>query len=187
MPARIEGSDPNPSGLCLCGCGHKVATVRVGRSSEKGFRYPAGSHRRYLVGHGAKRKGPEYLVDPITGCWIWQGSKHWRWGYGHLAVNRRIRSAHCVYYERLVGPIPEGLELDHTCHRRDCVNPKHLEPVTPAINTRRSQVAKLTEEKVKEIRRLRADGVPRRDVAAQFNVTEANIKAITTKLTWRDI
>lgn len=41
-------------------------------------------------------------------------------------------------YEYYRGPIPDGLELDHLCRRRDCVNPAHLEPVTSSENKRRS-------------------------------------------------
>lgn len=50
-----------------------------------------------------------------------------------------MRRAHRVVYESLVGPIPAGLELDHTCRVRRCVNPDHLEPVTHAENQRRSR------------------------------------------------
>jgi len=65
-------------------------------------------------------------------------------GYGSVVVgsradgSRRKAQVHRVVYEALVGPIPEGLELDHVCSRRNCVSPQHLEPVTRAENVRRS-------------------------------------------------
>jgi hypothetical protein len=64
------------------------------------------------------------------GCWLWQGATN-RDGYG-LTKPRgdKLRVAHRVIYEMLVGPIPDGLQLDHLCRVRACVNPEHLEPVT---------------------------------------------------------
>jgi hypothetical protein len=75
--------------------------------------------------------------DPATGCWIWRGWKNPE-GYGSTTVARRTRLAHRAMYELLVGPIPEGLQIDHLCRTRDCVNPDHLEPVTARENTLRS-------------------------------------------------
>lgn len=70
------------------------------------------------------------------GCWIWQGSIS-RSGYARFNANersstgRRIASeGHRVSYELFVGPIPEGLQIDHLCRVRSCVNPTHLEAVT---------------------------------------------------------
>lgn len=60
--------------------------------------------------------------------------------------------AHRRSYEQSIGEIPPGLEIDHLCRNRKCVNPQHMEPVTRATNTRRGNSAKLTLEKVKLIR-----------------------------------
>lgn len=79
------------------------------------------------------RRGPG-LFD----CWEWIGTRYGN-GYGQAAIGDggRINQAHRVVYEALVGPIPEGLELDHLCRNPSCVNPDHLEPVTHAENMRR--------------------------------------------------
>lgn len=91
-------------------------------------------------------------------CWPWTGCILERTGYGLIGSggnNSRSLLAHRVVYELLVGPIPEGMHLDHTCHSNDlvcrggptcvhrrCVNPAHLEPVDPPENGRRVPAAR---------------------------------------------
>lgn len=71
-------------------------------------------------------------IDATGDCWEWTGGTSPA-GYGKAGT----RLAHRLVYEMLVGPIPEGLTLDHLCRNRVCVNPDHLEPVTLADNVRR--------------------------------------------------
>lgn len=175
-----------PYGYCHCGCGQKT---KVSRETDRRNGYIKDQPRRYLRGHqGAAQpvSVEPYLIDAATGCWLWQRTVDHR-GYGRIKVQGRTAYAHRIYYARLVGPIPEGLELDHLCRNRACVNPAHMEPVTGAVNVRRSPVAKLTEAKVRAIRRALAQGTPRRAVAAQYGVSKSCITNIAQRHTWKDI
>jgi len=67
------------------------------------------------------------------GCWLWTGSRPGR-GYGHFGVDGRIVRAHRWAYEAIIGPIPSGMEIDHLCRVRHCVNPEHLQPVAHSVN-----------------------------------------------------
>lgn len=89
-----------------------------------------------------KGPAPQPLWDRLSryidvgDCWIWTGAR--RHGYGVFEQHGKTRPTHRVVYESLVGPIPDGLQLDHLCRTPSCVNPDHLEPVTGRVNTLRS-------------------------------------------------
>ena len=72
-------------------------------------------------------------------CITWQGARQPN-GYGKLGRNGHTILAHRYAYETQIGPVPEGLELDHLCSNRACVEVQHLEPVTRAENVRRAAV-----------------------------------------------
>lgn len=83
----------------------------------------------------------KYKLNAKTGCWDWTGAKNGH-GYGYIRdedANCTTLQAHRVSYEMHVGPIPDGLQIDHLCRNRLCVNPKHLEPVTAQVNTMRAK------------------------------------------------
>ena len=75
-------------------------------------------------------------VDKTGDCWLWTAYVNYG-GYGMFAVAGRPVRAHRWAWESLVGPIPDGLTIDHLCKVRRCVNPAHLEPVTLSENVRR--------------------------------------------------
>lgn len=77
-------------------------------------------------------------VDKTSTCWLWTASKVPGTGYASFQVSSAKRvNAHRWAYEALVGPIPRGMQLDHLCRVRHCVNPAHLEAVPPVVNVRR--------------------------------------------------
>lgn len=71
-----------------------------------------------------------------TGCWPWIGAKI-ETGYGVFWRKRRQVFAHRFAYEALRGSIPPGLHIDHLCKHTSCVNPEHMELVTPRENVLR--------------------------------------------------
>lgn len=79
-----------------------------------------------------ERFNEKYVVQP-DGCWRWTAYIGTT-GYAEMGVDYRKCKAHRVAYELFVGPIPDGLVLDHLCRNRWCVNPDHLEPVTHREN-----------------------------------------------------
>lgn len=79
-------------------------------------------------------------VQKTDGCWLWIGPTQ-QDGYGRLTPGHGQQvGAHRWFYAELRGPIPPGMELDHLCRVRNCVNPEHLEPVTHAENMRRARL-----------------------------------------------
>jgi hypothetical protein len=142
---------------------------------------------RFIRGHNAKgmdRSGPQKtdryeIVDTgyASPCWIWKLKTN-ATGYGYLSDRGRDRLAHRWYYEAARGPIPKGLQLDHLCRQRLCVNPDHLEPVTAMENGRRGASTKLSYEQTVEIAERRRAGETVRALGAEFGVTRETVRLI---------
>lgn len=126
LHAPKERSEPNPSGLCKCGCGQPTPLAPYSRISRG---WVEGKPVNYVAGHHRRKHHLRYVVDESTGCWNWQGGINSN-GYGVYHLNGKLVTAHRLVYERERGSIPDGLELDHECKNRRCVNPDHLTPRT---------------------------------------------------------
>lgn len=104
-------------------------------------------------------------IDPVSGCWMWTRPPT-RYGYGQICVMKNGKQTtvrvHRAVYEALVGPIPAGRQLDHTCHNEDptckggtscrhraCANPAHLQPSTNRENTIRGRAADATRRRMR--------------------------------------
>lgn len=86
------------------------------------------------------RIAAKIAVDAETGCWLWGGTRTLS-GYPRVSIDGKARRAHRAVYEMIAYGIPEGMEMDHICRVRRCVNPLHVEPVDAAENKRRASDA----------------------------------------------
>lgn len=98
-----------------------------------------------------RTKGPvadrlAFYTDKTDSCWVWTGTRN-DVGYGQLTVDGRMQYVHRLSYEALVGPIPDGMQIDHLCRNTLCLRPEHLEPVTPAENVRRMRMHNVLPER----------------------------------------
>lgn len=116
--------------MCVCDCGNDTRALsnnlRRGHTRSCGCSAGRGFTPAQRFWSKVNRGSPE-------GCWVWTGAVTSD-GYGQLSVGGKMVSAHRFAYELCREPIPDGLQLDHLCRNRGCVNPEHLEPVDCRTN-----------------------------------------------------
>jgi len=129
----VEGCDTVMRARGLCGIHYRRMRVRGTTDLPV---LPTVAERFWAK---VNKSGPIPEFNPSLGnCWDWTAScNESRGGYGQFDLDRRTRKAHAVSWELSVGPIPDGLIMDHLCRRHVCVNPSHLEPVTDGENFHR--------------------------------------------------
>lgn len=136
ITCSIEGcSRPHKAhGLCPS---HNYRRQRYG-DPEAGRPVPSVKHATVEQRFWAKvnKDGPAPEYRPTLGpCWIWTAAS--ALGYGQIRISGKIVLAHRWSYEATYGPIPAGKQLDHLCREPSCVNPSHLEAVSPRVNVAR--------------------------------------------------
>ena len=177
---------------------HKTPVARCLRQAGIGMR-PAnrpkeGNLERFLA-----------KIQKTPTCWIWKGKLNPVTGYGSFLWHRtpdepaREWGAHRCAYLLLVGPIPEGLLVRHTCDNRFCVNPAHLVAGTDADNKQdqieRGRIlkgeevsqARLTAAAVREMRKLSNEGWTQSRLATKFGVTQASVNRVLRRKTWKHL
>jgi hypothetical protein len=179
-----------PSFAPLARCGLKQAVLK-------------NSWRNVVIDDGIKRR----LLDRCeehqgryadTPCWCWTGQKDLG-GYGRITYRGQTRGVHRLAYEYWIGPIPEGMQVNHICNIRECFRPEHLK-----LGTQRSNVddmlrdgrgsdgvangrSRLFLKDVIEILRLSTDGRSDTWIARKFGVSQWLIWKVTHGRTYRDI
>lgn len=143
-----------------------------------------------------RRYAPE--GDPVE-CWEW--TRALNKGYGVIAIgDAKVRGAHIVAWELANGQsLPHGLMVRHTCDNPPCTNPRHL-LIGQHVDNSRDRVehgvpnkghqnpsAKLTNERVRAIRRLFASGMSQRAIAAQFGIAQQNVSLIVRHKSWTHV
>jgi hypothetical protein len=169
---RASLPPPNPSGLCMCGCGQPT---RIALESQLKYGTLAGHPVRYLPGHNQPSR-ISFTINPVTGCWEWAGPTG-RLGYAMVTIKRKKIPAHRYMYEAVHGPIPDGLEPDHTCRNRKCIFPGHLEPVTHTENMRRSRSAKLDRDQLGRLIGL-GNSLSAPELSAMFGITAGHVRRL---------
>lgn len=187
-------SEPNPRGICMCGCG-QVTPLAHRTDSRHGI--VKGAHLRYIAGHGTHTPSTADWwfwpkVNKTDSCWIWTGYRT-EDGYGRLSMQGRKLRTHQIAYLLTKGK-PKGI-VCHRCNTPACVNPSHLYDGTPMSNTRDRVLAgiscasvgshhgnaKLTEQQAMTIRQ--STGTPT-ELGKHFGVTRRVIWLIRTGRAW---
>lgn len=163
--------------MCQCGCGKEAPIYR-------------GVQMRFLRGHAGAavaRIALRYVVDPVTGCWLWQLAK--RDGYGIERHNGKVAQAHVVSYEKRKGPIPDGMVLDHVvCQNRACINPDHVEPVTSTVNTQRRKLSKINMSIARDMRNdFHSGRCTKSAIALERGLSLSLVCDVINNNTWKEV
>jgi hypothetical protein len=142
-----------------------------------------------------------FIPEPNSGCWLWIGMQQVGKEYGLFCFKQKTRKAHRAAWNIYCGAIPPGLHVLHKCDNPPCVNPDHLFLGTHQDNMRdmtnkgravgpkgeQCHLARMTEEQVREIRRLKEAGYTAWALAGIFGVDRTQIWKIVRRKTWKHV
>ncbi len=133
-----------------------------------------------------------WIENPETGCWEWQLRKNHR-GYGvenitlSKGIHRHGTRAHRNIWQKLHGPIPKGLQIDHRCQNKGCVNPSHLRLLTGRENVRLGKHCKMNPSRVRALRAARDAGMLFKDLGPLFGIRADYAGEIYKRKSWVDV
>lgn len=179
--------------LCECGCG-------LPTNPKSRFR------RGHNIGVGGMSPYERFChfadIRASNDCWEWKHTIG-KSGYGQLRLYGRMTQAHRLSYEIHFGAIPDGMLVCHHCDNRRCVNPNHLFLGTHQDNAmdmvdkgrharyahsgEDNPTAILTEDKVREIRRLREQGETQKSIANRFGLCRSHVGDIVNRVIWKHV
>jgi hypothetical protein len=189
--------------ICACSCGLEqlVSQVELLRGKTKKCR-SCSSKRNWnkfreenSVEHLFWKKVEKKTEDE---CWNWTGGS-FRRGYGAFHVGSQMVKAHRYSYELANGEFDKSLRVLHSCDNPSCENPKHLLLGTDQDNSddmisknrhykgENHHSAKLTEDLVREIRKLHQEGVSQNELAQRYNIRPKAINYIVNRKTWKHV
>lgn len=137
-------------------------------------------------------------IPGANGCILFTG-KPMKNGYAMICGNNSSFLVHRVAYEAAKGPIPKGMDVCHSCDVRNCVNPEHLFLGTRAVNVQdmmekdrmprgeKRAWAKLTEDKVREIRALAAQGYSKTVIGERYGIAPSTAWKIINCIKWKHV
>lgn len=196
-----------PIGMCECGCGLPTGTYPRTNRTQGAIK---GAPKRVIPGH-ANRTNPfihilnNISVDGVTGCWHWTGSvfsesQRPRWTLGQREPDKEVLAYRAVY-RLMVGDIPEGFYVCHSCDNPSCVSPNHLWLGTARDNSQdASQKGRLptgasnrdsqgtnVKLNVEMVRQIRKSSDSTKALASRFGVSPSTVTLVRQRKTWKDV